>query len=269
MTVDLTGKVAVVTAGSTGFGRAIAVAFARAGASVVIGDLREETAPGNFDEQADRTTTALITDEGGTAAFQHCDVTREEQVAALIEHATERFGGLDIMVNNAGIHRGGGRVHELSIDAVDACHDVLVRGSWFGSQAAIRRFLEQGSDRGGSIINIVSTAGLRAHLNQAPYNMAKAAQASLTRCLAIEYAKDNIRANGICPTYVKTAMSRGGFESGMTEAVEAVVPLGRWGEIRDVVNAALFLAHEDSAFLTGVMLPVDGGEMLSGLIGAR
>lgn len=267
MTADLTGKVAVVTAGSSGFGRAIALAFARAGAAIAIGDVRAESAPGNFDERAELSTADLIAEEGGEAIFEVCDVTAGEQVTGLIDSAVARFGGLDIMVNNAGVYRGGAPMHELSIEDVDACHRVLVHGSWLGSQAAVRRFLEQG--RGGNIINIVSTAGLRAHMHQAPYNMAKAAQASLTKCLAVEYAADDIRANAICPTYVKTAMSRAGFDAGMTELVEGVVPLKRWGEISDVVNAALFLASDESSFLTGVMLPVDGGELLGGLIGAR
>ncbi len=264
---DLSGKVAVVTAGSTGFGRGIAVAYARAGASVVIGDITELAPAGNFDEAPDLTTVQLIDSVEGKAAYCHCDVTREQDVLNLIRVATQTFGGVDIMVNNAGVYRGGGRLHELSVDALDACLDVLVRGSWFGAQSAIRQFLAQG--RGGCIINIVSTAGLRGHVNQAPYNMAKAAQANLTRCIAVEYGADNIRANAICPTYGKTAMARGGFEGGMTQAIERVVPLKRWGEIDDVVNAALFLAADESSFLTGVLLPVDGGEMLSGLIGAQ
>lgn len=108
-------------------------------------------------------------------------------------------------------------------------------------------------------MNIVSTARLRAHSGQAPYNMAKAAQANLTRSVALEYAANNIRANGICPTYVKTAMSRGGYESDETSGlVESVIPLHRWREISDVVKAALFFASDDPAFLTGVMLPLDG-----------
>jgi NAD(P)-dependent dehydrogenase (short-subunit alcohol dehydrogenase family) len=239
------------------------VAYAKAGASVVIGDIREATAPGNFDQAPAKTTSELIAGEGGQAIFVHCDVSLATDVEALVTAAAETYGRLDIFVNNAGVYRGGGPMHTLAIDDVDACWNVLVKGSWFGCQQAVSQFLSQGG--GGSIVNVVSTAGLRAHVGQAPYNMAKAAQANLTRCVALEYAPDNIRANGICPTYVKTAMSRGGFESDeMSGLVESVIPLHRWGEIGDVVNAALFFASDDSAFLTGVLLPVDGGEMLSG-----
>ena len=268
MSTSLDGKVAVITAGSTGFGRGIAVAFARAGASVVVGDIRESTTPGNFDEAPELTTAELIKRDGGSCLFVECDVTKQAEVASLFERAVSSFGRLDILVNNAGIYRGGARIHELSIDAVDACHNVLVRGSWFASQEAIKQFLKQKT--GGNIINIVSTAGLRGHINQAPYNLAKAAQANLTRCIAVEYAQDNIRANAVCPTYVKTAMSRGGFESAeRSDEVTRVIPLHRWGEISDVVNATLFLASSEAAFLTGVLLPVDGGETLGGLIQSR
>jgi NAD(P)-dependent dehydrogenase (short-subunit alcohol dehydrogenase family) len=261
---SLKGKVAVVTAGSTGFGRGIAVAYARAGANVVVGDIRESTAPGNFDERPELTTCELIAQSQGSGTYVHCDVTRALDIERLLQTAIDRYGGLDILVNNAGVYRGGALVHEMLVDDLEACWNVIAKGSWFASQAAIKRFLSQG--RGGNIINIVSTAGLRAHASQSPYNMAKAAQAALTRCIAVEYASHNIRANGICPTYVKTSMSREGLDGEMRERIAAVIPLHRWGEISDVVNAALYLAADGAAFLTGVLLPVDGGETLSGLL---
>lgn len=260
---SLEGKVAVVTAGSTGFGRAVAVAYARAGARVVVGDITETPGPGNFDETSSLNTVPFIESFGGDARYVQCDVTKQEDVIGLVEQAVSSFGRIDVFVNNAGVYRGGRPVHELSVDDLDACWQVLVKGTWFGCQQAIKQFLVQGD--GGAIVNIVSTAGLRAHPYQAPYNMAKAAQANLTRCVALEYAHAAIRANGICPTYVKTSMSRGGFENEDNSAmVTSVIPMHRWGEISDVVNAALFFAADESSFLTGVMLPVDGGEMLSG-----
>ncbi len=264
----LAGKVAVVTGASTGLGRGIAAAFARHGARVVVGDITEEPRPGNFDDDAGSTTVEHIRAAGGEAAFVPCDVTSGADVAALVAAARDRFGGLDMLVNNAGVWRGGRRMHEMTEDDLDACWRVLVKGSWFGAQEAVKAFLAQnaaeGLARGGSIINVVSTAGLRGHAGQAAYNMAKAAQANLTRCLALEYAADNIRSNGVCPTFVKTAMSRGGYDNpdfGET-AIRRVVPVGRWGEISDVVTAALFLASDATAFLTGILIPVDGGETL-------
>jgi NAD(P)-dependent dehydrogenase (short-subunit alcohol dehydrogenase family) len=259
----LEGKVAVVTGGSSGFGRAIAVAFARSGAKVVIGDVTEATAPGNFDEAPELSATELIRRDGGEASYVACDVAQAADADALIDHAVQAFGRLDLVVNNAGVWRGG-PFHEVPEAAFDACAAVLVKGTWLVSQAAIRRFLAQGG--GGALINIVSTAGLRPHQGQPAYNVAKGAQANLTRCLALEYGREGIRVNGICPTYMKTAMSRGGFENpAFTQVVERVVPLGRWGEIVDVANLAVFLASDASAFINGALVPLDGGETLGAL----
>ena len=261
MKLDLNGRVAVVTGASTGLGRGIAIALARHGAAVVVGDVLEETPPGSFDESPALTTSAFIEQIGAKAAFRRCDVTLQTDMVGLIAEAVRRFGRLDVLVNNAGVYRAGGRMHELSIDDLEACWGVIAKGSWFGAQEAVKCFLAQGG--GGSIINIVSTAGLRGHRSQTPYNMAKAAQANLTRCLALEYGADNIRANAICPTYMKTAMSRDGIENAwFDQFVRRSVPLGRWGEIADVANLAVFLASEEGAFLNGALIPVDGGEVL-------
>ena len=266
---SLTGRVAVVVGASSGFGRAIAVAFGRAGMKVVVGDITEQAAPGNFDEAAEFSTVALIRREGGEASYAACDVARAADANGLIDHAVQTFGRIDVVVNNAGVWRGG-VFHEVSEAAFDACADVLVRGSWLVSQAAIRQFLAQASEgaggRRGNVINIVSTAGLKPHQGQPAYNVAKAAQANLTRCLALEYGREGIRANGICPTWMKTAMSRGGFENAATtEMVERVVPMGRWGEVDDVAELALYLASDASAFINGALIPLDGGETLGAL----
>ena len=259
----LDGQVAIVTGGSSGFGRAIAVAFARHGARVVIGDIGEAPAAGNFDERPELSTTELIADFGAEGAFVRCDVTSEREVSALVAAAAERFGRLDIMVNNAGVWRGGPFL-EISEADLDACLGVILKGSWFGSQAAMRRFIAQGG--GGQIINIVSTAGLRGHAGQACYNVAKAAQANLTRCVALEGAPHRIRANGICPTFMKTAMSRAGYESpDFRERAASSIPVGRWGEAADVAALALFLASPEGSFIDGALIPLDGGETLGSL----
>ncbi|HEX3917286.1 MAG TPA: SDR family oxidoreductase [Caulobacteraceae bacterium] len=265
---SLKGRVAVVTGASSGFGRGIAVAFGRAGMKVVVGDLTAQTAPGNFDEAPKLTTTALIERDGGAASFITCDVAKAADANALIAHAVQAFGRIDVVVNNAGVWRGG-PFHEVSEAAFDACANVSVKGSWLVSQAAIRQFLAQnGRAQGGSgnVINIVSTAGLRPHQGQPAYNVAKAAQANLTRCMALEYGREGIRVNGICPTYMKTAMSRGGFEHpATTEMVQRVIPMGRWGEVDDVAELALYLASDASAFINGALIPLDGGETLGAL----
>ncbi len=253
-----TDKVAIITGASSGLGRGIAVALARSGARVVVADITEQTRAGNFDEAGELTTVDLIRRDGGTAVYHHCDVTDASAVAAMVADAVSHFGRLDIIVNNAGVYSGG-PFHELTEADLDACIDVIVRGTWFGCQSAIRQFIAQGG--GGRIVNMLSTAALRGHPFQAAYNVAKGAQASLTQALAVEYAAAGIRVNGVCPTYLKTAMSRDGIES---EAFNAVVtsriPLGRWGETRDVVAATMFLVSDEADFLQGVLLPVDGGE---------
>ena len=262
--VQLPDKVAAITGGSSGFGRAIATHFARHGARIVVGDLREQTAPGNFNERPELTTCELIAAAGGIAIYRRCDVRSREDVSALVAAATESFGRLDIMVNNAGIWRGGAPFERLSEDDLDACYEVIVKGSWFGSQEAMKAFIKQGD--GGNIINIVSTASLRGHAGQAPYNIAKAAQANLTRCVAIEAAPHRVRVNGICPTFMKTAMSRPGYEAReFDEDVRRAIPAGRWGEADDVAQLALFLASGSSEFVHGALIPLEGGETLAAL----
>lgn len=255
-----------MTGASTGVGRGVALRMAVAGATVVAADLVENAPSGNFDDQPEMTTAELIRHRDGQAMFVACDVTRPADVAGLFVAAEHAYGRLDILVNNAGVYRGGRRIHEMTEEDLNACWEVIVKGSWFAAQEAVKVFLRQGG--GGSIINIVSTAGLQGHVNQSVYNMAKSAQAALTRCLALEYAADNIRSNAICPTYLKTAMSRTGFESPEFEAVVArAVPLGRWGEIGDVAALAAFLAADDAAFLNGALIPVDGGETTGSHLG--
>ena len=262
---SLAGKVAVITGASSGFGRGIAVGLAGAGMKVVIGDVTEKARPGNFDDAPELSTVDLIRRDGGKASFIACDVAKGADADGLIDQAVKVFGRLDLVVNNAGVWRGGA-FHEMSESDFDACANVLVKGSWLVSQAAIRQFLAQrrdGQGGGGNVINIVSTAGLRPHQGQSAYNVAKAAQANLTRCMALEYGREGIRVNGICPTWMKTGMSRGGFESpAFTQVVERTVPMGRWGEIDDVVELALFLASDASAFINGALIPLDGGETL-------
>ena len=253
-------KVIAVTGASTGLGRGIAVAAARAGMRVVVADLTETPRPGNFDERPELTTHALIEAEGGQALFITCDVARAADANAMVAAAIARFGRLDVLVNNAGVYRGG-RFHEISEADFDACWNVIAKGSWLVSQAAVRQFLAQG--QGGCIINVVSTAGLRGHYGQSAYNVAKGAQAQLTRLLALEYGHAGIRVNAICPTNVKTAMSRGGFDRvEWRDAVSRGFPLGRWGEIKDVADMAMFLASDAASFVTGALIPLDGGETL-------
>ncbi len=191
-------------------------------------DIQEAASPTGFDEEPSLTTAQLIEKRGGKAIYQKCNVIKRDQVAALIAAAVSAFGRLDIMVNNAGVYRGGKLFHEFEEADLDLCYEVNVKGSFFGAQEAVKQFRKQGG--GGNIINLVSTAGLQGHPRQSVYNISKGAAANLTRCLAIEYGQEKIRVNGICPTYAKTALTRAladdkEFDKMFIESV----PLKRWG----------------------------------------
>ncbi len=255
-------KVAIITGSSSGFGRAIALKFAAEGAKVVCSDIGAAPNPGGFEEDLVTPTHEKIRQSGGEALFVKCDVTHSDNVKALVSAAVEGFGKLAIMVNNAGVVRGGKLFHEFTEEDLDACYRVNVKGTFFGSQEAVKQFLKQGS--GGNIINIISTAGLGGYPRQAVYNISKAAEANLTNSLAIEYGRDGIRVNGICPTFCKTSMAREIYgDAGFVKAIAESIPLGRWGEARDVAGIALFLASNESEFIHGTLIPVDGGETLS------
>lgn len=258
----LEGKVAVITGASSGIGRAIARSFAAEGAKVVCGDLHPEPNPGGFEEDATRPTDEAIRTSGGQAIFVECDVTKLTEVQNLIQTAVDTYGRLDVMVNNAGVARGSQLLHEYTEEDLDLHLAVNTKGSFFGMQEAVKQFLKQGN--GGSIVNVISTAGLGAYPYQSVYNASKGATARLTECLAIEYGRHNIRANGICPTYLKTSMMREGWDDEAFKAdVAHKIPLQRWGEVDDAANLAVFLASDESAFITGDLIRLDGGDQLS------
>jgi NAD(P)-dependent dehydrogenase (short-subunit alcohol dehydrogenase family) len=257
----LQDKVIVVTGASSGFGRGIAKAYAAEGAKVVVSDVHENPNAGGFEADSGLTTVEAIEKAGGTATYIGCDVTKEDQVDHLVAETVRAFGRLDVIVNNAGVYRNGKRLHEFDVADLDICFDVNVRGTFFGSKAAIRQMLEQGD--GGVIVNLVSTAGLQGHPNQSVYNISKGAAANLTRCLAIEYGKDGIRVNGICPTYAKTSLTRELFDDkDFDQVFTDSIPLKRWGEVEDVANLAVFLASDESSYIHGDLIKVDGGETL-------
>ncbi|WP_175780643.1 SDR family NAD(P)-dependent oxidoreductase [Burkholderia anthina] len=257
----LKGKVAIVTGASSGFGRGIAEAYAAQGAKVIVSDIHEEPNHGGFEKNAQIPTAAAIREAGGDAQYVSCNVTKQGEVANLVKEAVRIYGGLDIMVNNAGIYRAGKLAHEFGVEDLDACFDVNVRGTWFGCQEAVKAFLKQG--RGGSIVNIVSTAGLQGHPKQSVYNISKGAAANLTRCFAIEYGHEKIRVNGICPTYAKTSLTRALFDDkDFDKAFTDVIPLKRWGEVEDIANLAIFLGSDESSYIHGDLIRIDGGETL-------
>ena len=246
----LAGRVAIVTgAGSSGpgigNGKAASVLFAREGAKVLVVDQVKERG---------EETLALILEEGGEASVFEADVTRAEDCQRMVEAAVERYGRLDILDNNVGISRRGS-VLEISEEDWDHVMTVNVKSIVLTSRYAIPRMMEAG---GGSIINISSIAGLRAH-SSTPYTTSKAAVIGLTMSMAADHGKDNIRVNCIAPGLVYTPMVAPRMDESLREIRRSASPLGTEGTAWDIASAALYLASDDARWVSGVVLPVDGG----------
>ena len=244
----LDGKVALISGGARGQGAAEARMFAREGAKVVIGDVLD----------AEGTSVAAeIAESGGDALFVHLDVTHEEGWRSAIGAAVSSFGKLDVLVNNAGIWRRG-RVEDTTVEDWDTIMDVNAKGVFLGTKLAIPEMRKAG---GGSIINISSTAGLVGGPRSSAYTASKGAVRLFTKATAIQYAKEGIRANSIHPGPIETAMIQQvwqGDEQNREEAI-ARTPLGRIGTPEDIAYGALFLASDESSFMTGSELVIDGG----------
>ncbi|HEX5595219.1 MAG TPA: SDR family oxidoreductase [Micromonosporaceae bacterium] len=263
----LKDKVVLITGGSSGFGRASAECFAREGAKIVVADISEKPLSGGFEQNLEESTANVITAGGGQAKFVKCDVTKAEDVEKAVQTAVEAYGRLDVMFNNAGIYRGGKLMDEFTEKDLQDCFDVNVKGTFYGTQSAVRQFRRQGrgsNGMAGTIVNLVSTAGLGGHPKQSVYNISKGAQANLTRCAAIEYGPEGIRVNGICPTYAKTALTRELYDNmEFMKTFAESVPLKRWGEVGDIAELALYLASDESSYVHGALIRIDGGETLS------
>lgn len=247
----LEDKVAVITGAATGMGAASARRFAAEGACVVICDLKEQEGE------------ALAGELGANAVFLRTDVTQEDDVATAVALARDRWGRLDCMFNNAGFGGALGPIDQTSEEDFDITFDVLLKGVFFGIKHAAPVMKAQGS---GSIINTASVAGLVAGWGPHLYNTAKAAVIQLTRSTALELGAHGVRVNCICPGVIATPLAMGRDQS--PEAVAAFKaalasgqPLGRVGEPEDIANAALWLASDESTFVTGDALVVDGGVM--------
>lgn len=247
---QLDGRVAVITGAASGMGLATAERFVAEGASVVIADFNAET--GNA--AADRL--------GEHCRFTKCDVAVEDDVAAAIALATDAFGRLDIVFNNAGVGGAFGPITEIEVDHWDQTFAVLTRGVFLGTKHASRVMIEQG--HGGSIINTASIAGRQAGAGPQAYSAAKAAVINLTTTTATELAEHNIRVNAICPGLIFTPLMHSGDLDDADRVMQAVQPLKMRGEGHHIAGAALWLAGDDSAFVSGEAINVDGGLLAAG-----
>jgi NAD(P)-dependent dehydrogenase (short-subunit alcohol dehydrogenase family) len=250
MSGRLDGKVAVITGGGSGIGRATALTFLREGATVVIGDLNEVSLG---------ETAALARGQGAgdRLASLRADVSAERDVAALVGLAVERFGGLDCMFNNAGVGGAFGPIGETTVEEWDFTFAVLVRGVFLGMKHASHRMKTQG--RGGSIINTASVAGIGGGAGPHAYSAAKAAVANLSRAVSAEMAAHRVRVNAIAPGLIKTPLATGHREDAWERLVRQKQPWPDLGLPQHIADAALFLASDESRFITGQVIVVDGG----------
>lgn len=246
----LEGRVAVITGGASGMGLATAARFVAEGASVVIADLNVSA--------GERVAAEL----GESVRFTRCDVSIEADVAAAVALATDVFGRLDVMFNNAGIGGAIGPITELSVDDWDATFHVLVRSVFLGTKYAAQVMIEQGD--GGSIINTASVAGQGGGGGPQAYSASKAAVINLTETTAIELAEHSIRVNSICPGIIFTPLMHLDDEASAERVMVELQPLPKRGEADDIAGAALWLASDDSSFVTGSEVTVDGGISAAG-----
>ncbi len=243
----LEGKVALVTGAGSGIGRASAVLFAAEGAEVVVVDIK-----GAGD------TVAAIEADGGAALALTTDVADEDAVAEMAAAALERFGRVDVLMNNAGILDAYEPAADTSTETWNRVLGVNIFGQFFTSRALIPQMLERGD---GAIINVASTAGLNGGNGGAAYTTSKHAVIGFTRQLCFDYARKGLRCNVICPGAVESGMTKEIFASPDAAVMEAVesAPIGRWAQPEELAAAALFLASDEASFVNGAVYVVDGG----------
>jgi NAD(P)-dependent dehydrogenase (short-subunit alcohol dehydrogenase family) len=254
MDLRLDGKVALITGASRGIGAAMAAEFVAAGAKVMISSRKEaalvETAAAIESRFGDSVGDAQV------AVFE-ANAGNPEAAEACVSATIERFGRLDILVNNAATNPYMGKMIEIDLPRLDKTYDVNLRGAFVWAQQAWKQSM---AEHGGNIINISSIGGLSVETSIGHYNVTKAALLHLTRSLAKELAP-GVRVNALCPGLVKTDMARALWESG-EEAISQMIPLHRLGEPEDIARAALFLASDASSWITGTCIVVDGGMLL-------
>ena len=250
MAGTLEGKTALVTGGGSGIGRAASLAYSREGARVVVVDVNVE---------GGEETVQRIKESGGEAILVHADVSSNAGTQAMVAETVERFGRLDCAFNNAGI--SGGRDRNLTADYTqddwDRVIGVNLTGVWLSMKAEIPQMLAQG---GGAIVNTASIMGLIATLGSVAYMAAKHGVVGLTKAAALEYAKDNLRVNAVCPGYIDTPLLQPLFANeDRKEQVVSRHPVGRLGQPEEIAEAVIWLSSDAASFVTGHSMAVDGG----------
>lgn len=238
------GKTVIVTGAASGIGRGVAERFSREGANVVLCDID--------DRKLDEVVAGL---PAGRTLGRRCDVSHYDEVEALVNAAVERFGGLDVMVNNAGIAPEGSAT-EVSVADWGRTLDTDLSGVFHGCKAALPALLE----RGGCIVNTASVSGLAADWALCAYNAAKGGVVNLTRSIALDFGSKGVRANAVCPSLTRTGMTEDMLkDQALVASFMERMPLKRVAEPADIAGVVAFLASDDARFVNGVNLPVDGG----------
>lgn len=252
MSRRLEGKIALVTGASSGIGKATALAFARAGAAVVVAARRRA--------ETEETARQII-DAGGRAIAVATDVSSEPQVRALVETAVRTYGGLDIAFNNAGVFGTEGPMHDVSEAYWDSIMAINLKGTWLCMKHEISAMLDQGS---GAIVNMSSTAGLTGWSAAALYSASKFGVVGLTKSAALQYAPAGIRINAVCPAFtrIESIDAMVAQAPGADQQMTASIPLGRIGTMEEVAEAVLWLSSDAASFCVGHALTLDGGQTL-------
>jgi NAD(P)-dependent dehydrogenase (short-subunit alcohol dehydrogenase family) len=245
------GKVALITGGASGIGRATALTFAREGAKLIVADT---------DEEGGQHTVQMIREHGGEATFVHVDVSKAPAVEAMINRTVKTYGRLDCAHNNAGIPSGrqGGPTHEYAEERWHQVIAVNLTGVWLCMKYEIAQMLKQGS---GSIVNTASVAGLVGHRNSSAYVASKHGVVGLTKTAALEYAKQGIRVNCVCPSYIETPMMAPEMGDPASLQLLLASPTGRIGKPEEVAEAVVWLCSDAASFVTGHAMAVDGGKV--------
>jgi NAD(P)-dependent dehydrogenase (short-subunit alcohol dehydrogenase family) len=250
--MEVTNKIVIITGAGSGIGKATAIHFAKYGATVVVSDINLESAQKVADE--------IATNKGKALAVK-ANVAKFEDVENLINTTVEKFGSLDVIVNNAGIGPNLLKTHESLLKDWDRVIAVNQTGVFYCMKVALQQFLKQGH---GNIVNIASLAGLKASPNNISYSASKFAVVGMTKSAAMEYATKNIRVNAVCPGYTESALLDQllNAKPEMDAILKSVIPMKRYGKTSEIAEAVVWLASDSTKFITGQTITLDGGTSL-------